>query len=504
MSAFSDAALAYARHGWPVFPLRPRGKEPLTPHGYKDASCEPNTVRRWWTQYPDANIGIPTGRAIGAWVLDLDCKNGARGLETYERLSSEPAVRDTLQQITGSGGRHLFFALPGFDVPCFRQERTAQVGLDGCDIQGNGGYVAVAPSIHPVTRREYAWDGLAEFNEQRILDGPPVLLQALARLMDAPAPQQNNVLPMMIAEGQRNDTLFRIACSLRGKGLSEAAIRAALIEENRARCSPPLPDDEVRKIAASAAKYEPGGDTADHAGPITAEVRIQDPSIDDLNRLAVWAGRISFSAVRRRGQAIEAITSTGRLIRWRTMAELGSFAKAQQAIAAGAGVWLPAPPRNKIRAWWDAAASVLVALSERDFTATGDPVVLEAEALLRETWEALGRPQEDESMRMGDFLAALKQYERWKQDSGPVHAPVVFLAEGAAWVHPGKWRTWLGTPRGMNRHYAMSELHDMLAALDFRKAEDTTRRTSTGTTVKLDLWTGEPRWVTGVTGVTGG
>lgn len=506
MSALSEAALAYARHGWPVFPLRPRGKEPLgalAPHGFKDASRDPDVVVRWWEQYPEANIGVPTGRAINAWVLDLDCKNGARGLETYEHLSSERAVRETLQQITGSGGKQLFFAIPGFDVPCLGQQRTAAVGLDGCDVKGEGGYVVVPPSIHPNTGREYAWDGLKEFDEQAVLDAPQVVLDALAKLINGAA-RERKAAPVegAIPEGRRNDVLFRLAASLRVKGLSEAAIRAALIEENRARCSPPLSDEEVRRIAASAAKYEQGEDTGRASGVLTAEVRIDDPTIDDLNRLAVWAGRITFSAVRRRGQAVEALTSSGRVIRWRNMAELGSFAKAQQAIAAGAGVWLPTPPRNKIRAWWDAAATLLVALGEQNCTPVGDPTVLEAEALLRETWETVGCPKETDITNMGDLIAEVKRYERWGHDQH-AYPPVVFLAEGAAWVHPGKWRIWLSTPRGLNRHYAMVELYDFLAALDFSKAEDTTRRTKAGQTVKCDLWRGDVRWLTGFTGITG-
>ena len=65
-------------------------------------------------------------------------------------------------------------------------------------------------------------------------------------------------LPGRIPEGERNDTLFRIACSLRSKSLSETAIYAAVFEENLERCLPPLGDSEVRTICRSAAKYIPG------------------------------------------------------------------------------------------------------------------------------------------------------------------------------------------------------------------------------------------------------
>jgi hypothetical protein len=85
-----DAALAYARRGWPVIPLHhlaakagagcscpwpdcgSAGKHPRTVHGLKDASTDPDQIRRWWTRWPKANIGVVTGKASGFIVLDID------------------------------------------------------------------------------------------------------------------------------------------------------------------------------------------------------------------------------------------------------------------------------------------------------------------------------------------------------------------------------------------------------------------------------------------------
>lgn len=61
----------------------------------------------------------------------------------------------------------------------------------------------------------------------------------------------------LIEEGSRNSTLASMAGSMRKRGFSEQAITAALMAENGQRCDPPLDDNEVKKIAASVASYQP-------------------------------------------------------------------------------------------------------------------------------------------------------------------------------------------------------------------------------------------------------
>lgn len=63
-----QAALKYAAAGLAVFPLR--DKRPMTGHGSKDASTDPETVAYWWQRWPKANIGLRTGD--GLVVIDVD------------------------------------------------------------------------------------------------------------------------------------------------------------------------------------------------------------------------------------------------------------------------------------------------------------------------------------------------------------------------------------------------------------------------------------------------
>ncbi len=87
-------ALYYAEKlDWPVFPAfevkggccacaagnnceRP-GKHPRTKHGVRDATKDPEQIKAWWRTWPDANIGVATGRDSGIIVIDADPRNGA-------------------------------------------------------------------------------------------------------------------------------------------------------------------------------------------------------------------------------------------------------------------------------------------------------------------------------------------------------------------------------------------------------------------------------------------
>jgi hypothetical protein len=99
-------ALELARRGVPVFPCRPIDKTPLCPHGFKNASCDPDIVHRWWTDRPDALIGVPTGVKFD--VLDVD--NGRHADAEKWLQENQHRLPLTRTHITRSGGRHFLFA----------------------------------------------------------------------------------------------------------------------------------------------------------------------------------------------------------------------------------------------------------------------------------------------------------------------------------------------------------------------------------------------------------
>lgn len=65
-------------------------------------------------------------------------------------------------------------------------------------------------------------------------------------------------LPERIEEGERNDTIFRYGCSLRGKSKSDAEVTELLKAANESRCKPPMSKAELERVTRSALSYGSG------------------------------------------------------------------------------------------------------------------------------------------------------------------------------------------------------------------------------------------------------
>ncbi|WP_458246326.1 phage/plasmid primase, P4 family [Streptomyces sp. MAI_2237] len=141
------AALTYAqRMGWSVLPLRPLGKTPVTPNGFKDATTDPAIITAWWTETPNANIGIATGIS-NLFVIDVDTKNGKKGAETLESITEVMGeLPQTYTVKTWSGGWQHYFQMPEPRLKNSTGTDKAGLGRD-VDTRGDGGYVVAAPSV---------------------------------------------------------------------------------------------------------------------------------------------------------------------------------------------------------------------------------------------------------------------------------------------------------------------------------------------------------------------
>jgi len=171
------AALAYAKHGWAIFPLKKCSKHPAVLRGFLAATTNELTIAREWFDGKNkgGNIGFATGNGI--LIIDVDVRDGKPGVEQLHKLLGTwgplPATR---QVMTASGGMHYYFAVP----PDFKHKQQVDTAID---LKGNGGYVLLPPSgllieIAPgqTEKREYVWDGIDGFNAT-IAELPPQWLE---------------------------------------------------------------------------------------------------------------------------------------------------------------------------------------------------------------------------------------------------------------------------------------------------------------------------------------
>jgi hypothetical protein len=137
-----ETALNLARNKIKIFPCN-QEKEPLVPKGFYDASYEESVIRAWWTKWPNASIGMPTGITNGIIVLDVDVKNGKDGEASLKNLLAKYNAVLPITRIvkTPSGGRHIYFDNNGLKI----SGSVEKIGI-GLDIKAEGGYIIMPPS----------------------------------------------------------------------------------------------------------------------------------------------------------------------------------------------------------------------------------------------------------------------------------------------------------------------------------------------------------------------
>src|SRR5262249_45455467 len=160
----------------------------------------------------------------GIVVLDIDPRNG--GDDTLDELEAEHGkLPQTVEVITGGGGRHLYFQHPGGKLV---GKLVAKLG-NGIDVQADGKYVVAPPSIHESGER-YVFEASSGPDDVEVAALP----EWLEELLTSPSRQ----LPLAaedvsaIVAGHRDNVLTSLAGAMRRRGMSEAAILQALVTEN--------------------------------------------------------------------------------------------------------------------------------------------------------------------------------------------------------------------------------------------------------------------------------
>jgi hypothetical protein len=237
-------ALKLAKREIPIFPCNPANKRPLTPNGFKDATAEPEQVHLWWTENPEALIGVPAG--IKFVVIDVDLEHNDAQAWLAEHRSRVPITRT---HRTRSGGLHLLFA-PNDKIKCSASKLGPHV-----DTRGHGGYVIWWPAcglevlhggvLAPVP------DWIIEKINPRVV---PITMRISATAHRPSVAALRGALNVLAgaSEGERNHALFWVSCrmgeAMRAGTITEAEATDLVLSVGRAVG---LLDREILRTARS-------------------------------------------------------------------------------------------------------------------------------------------------------------------------------------------------------------------------------------------------------------
>jgi hypothetical protein len=219
-------ALRLCRYNTPSFPCRVCPavcmsnkcgicKTPACPHGFKDATVDPDKLQELWRQFPGPLVGVPTGKASGIFVIDVDSGRHDEASDWLERNS--PYLPETRQHATTSGGWHLLFKhRPGL-------WNSASKLAKGVDTRGDGGYIIWWP-FHMGISAPHKLLPPAELPDEifeRLIEPLPPIREisrtpTFGKSVGKPSAKVQGILNAVAAaqEGERNILLFWGACRI--------------------------------------------------------------------------------------------------------------------------------------------------------------------------------------------------------------------------------------------------------------------------------------------------
>lgn len=153
-------------------------------------------ITSWFTSYPEANVGIVTGKISNLTVVDIDPRHGGTN-EQFIRLQ-------TVQSRTAHGGWHYFFTYE----PGMNNKANIRAGVD---VRSEGGFVVVPPSV--VDNGPYTWS-MGPFAKTPILPVPDFVKQWTGEDKRRNSRHWDELALKGVVEGARNDTAASVAGKL--------------------------------------------------------------------------------------------------------------------------------------------------------------------------------------------------------------------------------------------------------------------------------------------------
>jgi hypothetical protein len=249
-----EAAQTYARRGWPVIPLA--GKVPAVKK-WQLFEATPVNVRYWFGSRR-SNVGLRTGSESGYVVVDTDTSEAEDWVLSH--LSETPMIA-----LSGNGSTHRYYA-----TPPKKEIRNKQAwnGIQGLDVRGDGGFIVLPGSIHPVTGMPYEWktgiwlpSGLPAFSPRWVYERRQQVQVSVANVLDPSrllARGRNYVdrLPVAVSGANGHTTTFVAAIKIvKLVGFNRDAAWDLLRYYNATRCEPAWDEKALLHKLDEALKY---------------------------------------------------------------------------------------------------------------------------------------------------------------------------------------------------------------------------------------------------------
>lgn len=247
LSLLGRAALDLARKGYSVFPVTPSQKSPplVQWRPLQERVASETEIFEWWTEHPNANIGVVCGKISGITVIDIDPKHG--GQETFDTHLKDVLPR-TRTHKTPSGGKHYLFR---YNADLLQSQNKAN--HRGIDIRNDGGYIIAPPS----SVNDVSYSVIDDSEPVELYAVPDIFQKANVPIAIVPNTETwvTEALENGVEESRRNELAAKLAGYYHKHGIPKDIILATLTPYAE-RCTPQMDLEELRRTIDSVTRYE--------------------------------------------------------------------------------------------------------------------------------------------------------------------------------------------------------------------------------------------------------
>ncbi len=235
---FAEAYRLSETLGYSIIPVGKNKRPLLKWEKYQKQKATAEEIESWWQKWPQANIGIVTGKISGITVVDVDTHKGADATPFPKTFS----VR------TGNGGLQLYYKYQeGLTISA-----NAYPQFPNVDIRSDGGFVVAAPSV-----TDYEEKGIHKGGAYSVIE--PIDLQPFPlNLFPIKKVARSVSSRVGVPVNHRNDSIASIIGTILRPMNENAFISDGwpAIQAINKTYAPPLDEKELRTTFNSIAKKE--------------------------------------------------------------------------------------------------------------------------------------------------------------------------------------------------------------------------------------------------------